>query len=380
MIRDIDFKPDEPVYSQITDYIRTQVALGKFKPDERLPAIRVFADKLGIDPGTVARAYRELEQEGTIISRRGSGSFISARGSEKHLTEQRRQRLSLVIEKSILESLGLGFSPEDIETAFTLSLAAWQARRKPSAKTKPATSQKRIKTIRFQGSHDLSVELLAHHFDMLYPNLHFNTTFVGSMEGLIALERGEADIAGAHLLDEETGEFNIPIIQRLMPNETVVLMNLVQRIQGLMVAPGNPKRILGIKDITRKELTFMNRQKGSGTRILLDTQLRSLKIKSSKIKGYEHEETTHMAVAAIIARGEADVGLGVQSAASVAGLDFIPLFKERYDLVALKETFDSSPLSHVLEIVESENFRAMLNSITGCDTGETGKIKIVKPK
>jgi molybdate-binding protein/DNA-binding transcriptional regulator YhcF (GntR family) len=379
MQENIDFNPDVPVYQQIADHVRTQLALGKLKPDERLPAIRALAEKLTVDPGTVSRAYQELERDGIITSRRGSGSYISPFGGEKHLTEQRHQRLSLVIEKAILESLGLGFTPEEIETAFTLNMADWQARRTQTT-VKKTVAGKNIKVIRFHGSHDLSVELLAHHLHLLYPDLHFDTTFVGSLPGLIALERGEADIAGAHLLDEETGEFNIPIIRRLIPDETVVLVNLVKRIQGLMVASGNPKHILGIKDIARKDITFINRQKGSGTRLLLDSQLRMLKIKPSHIRGYERSETTHVGVAGLISKGEADAGMGVQSAASVTGLDFLPLFKEHYDLVALKDTFKSLPLDLVVETVKSEKFRKMLNSIPGCDTSETGTLKIVRPK
>ena len=230
------------------------------------------------------------------------------------------------------------------------------------------------------GSHDFAVELLVNHIGTLFPNLRFTTSFVGSMAGLVALECREANIAGAHLMDEETGEFNVPFVKRVLPNESVVLMNLVQRIQGLIVASDNPKHILGIEDLGRPDITFVNRQNGSGTRILLDSRLKRLGIAPADIKGYKREEKTHMAVASLIAEGRADVGLGTQSAASIAGLDFIPLVKERYDLIGLEEDFSRPPLDKLQEVVRSEAFRSMLRSIPGYDVSATGNVTMVNQK
>lgn len=165
-----------------------------------------------------------------------------------------------------------------------------------------------------------------------------------------------------------------------MPNETVVLVNLVQRVQGLMLAPKNPKHILGIEDLSRPDITFVNRQKGSGTRILFDSRLLRMGMAPAEIRGYEHEETTHMGVASLIAQGQADAGLGAQSAASVVGLDFIPLLKERYDLVALQQTFQQPPLRKLYEAISSDEFRNMLRSMPGYDVSETGKIITVSPR
>jgi molybdate-binding protein/DNA-binding transcriptional regulator YhcF (GntR family) len=372
-------QPDKSAYRQIADYVRTQVALGKLKPDERLPAIRELSRELKLDPGTVARAYRELEQEGTIVTRHGKGSFIAAAVKGKSVTEPRQRRLSVVVEKAILESLGLGFSVEDIETAFTLHLAGWRERRSPADSTKRHLPAIPRRTIRFAGSHDLAVELLAVHLGTLNPGVHLTTSFVGSLAGLMALERNEADIAGAHLFDEETAEYNVSYVKKLMPNETVILLNLVQRIQGLMVKSGNPKHILSIRDLTRPDITFVNRQKGSGTRILLDAQLRHQGISQAKVKGYNREEITHSAVAGAVARDTADVGLGAQSSASAVGLDFIPLVKERYDLIMLKDIMESAPFNLIPEVVRSEAFLAMLGSMPGYDISETGRIITVHP-
>lgn len=377
---DINFNSDKPVYLQIVNQVVKLIALGEMPPGSRLPAIRGLAQSLNLDPGTVARAYLELEREGIITSHRGGGSFVSSGAGEKHLTEPYEKRLAAVVERAILEALGLGFSAEEISTAFTLHLAYLREQRSQSNEHKVTKPDTQNREIRFLGSHDLAIELLASHMNTLYPDVHFATTFVGSLAGLVALECGEADIAGAHLLDDKSGEFNIPFIRRLMSNETVVVINLVQRVQGMMLAPKNPKHILGIQDLTRPEVTFVNRQKGSGTRILLDSRLLSLGMLTTEIKGYEHEETTHMAVASLIAQGRADVGLGAQSAANVVGLDFIPLLKERYDLITLQEKFERPPLSHLQGVIRSDSFRNMLRSMPGYDVSETGKTTIVSPK
>ena len=377
---DIGFNSSEALYLQIADHFRRQIAFDRLRPGDRMPTIRDLAEKLGLDPGTVARAYRELEREGVITSRRGSGSFVSGSASQQHLAEQQRKHLGVLLEKTILEALGLGFTTEDIEAAFAPRLAEWRKRRIQSSPKPEAIAPPQANEIRFFGSHDLVVDLLARHMGILYQDTRFATSFVGSLAGLMALENRDADIAGSHLIDNDSGEFNIPFIKRLMPNETVVLMNLVQRIQGLMVAPGNPKHITGIGDLKRPDVTFVNRQKGSGTRMLLDSQLLKLGIQPSEISGYEREENTHIAVATIVAQGQADVGLGAQSAADVAGLDFMPLVKERYDLVSRQETFEQPSLQRIRGVLCNESFRRMISSMPGYDLSETGSIITVKPK
>ncbi|MDP2743651.1 MAG: substrate-binding domain-containing protein [Dehalococcoidia bacterium] len=377
---DINFHPDEALYLQIADHFRRQIALGRLLPGHRLPAIRELAQRLGLDPGTAARAYQELERQGIITSRRGGGSFVAAGASEKHLPEQQRKRLGTLLEKPIMEALGLGFTTEDIETAFTMRLAEWRERRiQSSAKTKTKTPRLPDE-VRFSGSHDIAVELLASHLSSLHPDIRLTTSFVGSLAGLMALEYRDADIAGAHLMDTESGEFNVPFIRKLMPSETVVLVNLMQRVQGLMLAPGNPKHIAGIHDLKRPGITFVNRQKGSGTRMLLDSRLLSLGIAPAKITGYKREESTHIGVATLIAGGQADAGLGAESAAGATGLDFIPLLKERYDLVALQETFGQPTMQRLLEVVRSQSFRKMLDSIGGYDLSDTGTTTVISPK
>ncbi len=376
---DIRFHSSEALYLQIADHFRRQVAFGRLRPGDRMPAIRELAERLGLDPGTVARAYQELERAGVITSRRGGGSFVAGSVDHLHLTEQQQKHLAALLEKTILEALGLGFTTEDIEAAFVPRLAEWRERRNQTMPKPETLAPRQGNEIRFFGSHDLVVELLARHMGILYQDVRIATSFVGSLAGLMALEYRDADIAGAHLIDNESGEFNIPFIKRLMPNETVVLMNLVQRVQGLMVAPGNPKRITGIGDLNRPDITFVNRQKGSGTRMLLDSHLLRLGIQPSEISGYEREESTHIAVATVVAQGQADVALGAQSAADVAGLDFLPLVKERYDLICLHETFERPSVQRIREVLCNEGFRRMISSMPGYDLSETGNITTVKP-
>ncbi|MDD5190177.1 MAG: substrate-binding domain-containing protein [Dehalococcoidales bacterium] len=378
MKTDFVFSGERATYLQLVDFFRECIAKGELKPDDRLPAIRALAATLHIDPGTVARAYLELTKEGIIVARQGSGNYVAPVIEDTAVLKQRRQKLGAILEKAIIQSLGSGFSVEDLETATTIQLAEWRERRAPVKRKKPDHAGKDVKTIRFSGSHDLAIELLAKHHSTLQTTANMDTNFVGSLAGLLALERGDADIAGAHLADEETGEFNIPFIRKMMPNETVVVINLLQRVQGLIVAPGNPKNIHGVQDLMRRNIVFVNRQKGSGTRILLDTQLRQAKIPCDEVKGYDREETTHMAVAGLIARQKADVGMGAQSAADAFNLTFLPLFKERYDLIALQKTLDREPFSVITEIVKSADFIDMLNSIPGYDTADTGKIKIIE--
>ncbi len=363
-------------YRRITDYVRSQFALGKLKPGDRLPPIRSLAGELRLNPGTVARAYQLLERDGVIITGRGKGSFIAETATRQSMTPAQQQKLDGTLERAIVESLALGFSVADIEQSFLTHIAGWREQTEAPSKgrARPAAG-----VLRFEGSHDLAVELLARHARTLQPDVRIDLRFSGSLSGLLALERGEADIAGSHLLDEETGDYNVSHVRKLMPNESVLLVTLMQRIQGLMVSHGNPKHIIDFADLARPDVVYVNRQKGSGTRNLLDGRLRSHGVSQDTVKGYTRELNTHIAVAAAIARGTADVGLGAQSAASAAGLDFIPVAKERYDLVLLQESALKPPLNLIPDIVAGEEYRKMLTSLPGYDTSATGRTILIRP-
>ncbi|MEK6679684.1 MAG: substrate-binding domain-containing protein, partial [Nitrospirota bacterium] len=188
------------------------------------------------------------------------------------------------------------------------------------------------------------------------------------------LRRGEAHIAGTHLLDEETGEYNIAFLKRLLPERKIILINLVYREQGLLIPKGNPKGIKGFKDLTRKDITFINRQNGSGTRLLLDKHLKDLNIDSHDINGYNHEEYTHMGVAAAVKSGTADAGLAILSAARALDLDFIPVAKERYDIAIPKEFYNLPMIQNLLSIIRNdEEFKKAVAALGGYDISDIGK-------
>jgi len=189
------------------------------------------------------------------------------------------------------------------------------------------------RTIVIVGSHDNSLDVLADQLKAGHSELTLSSSHVGSMGGLMAIKRGVCHLAGTHLLDTEDGSYNISYLKKYLPDTAVKLIHLVQRDQGLIVKPGNPKKIHGIEDLGRKDVSFINRQVGSGTRILLDYKLNQLGIKAHAINGYQNEEFTHMAVAVSVLSGSEDAGLGIYAAAKALGLDFIPVVTEQYDLV-----------------------------------------------
>ncbi|MBI4709846.1 MAG: molybdopterin biosynthesis protein [Nitrospirae bacterium] len=226
------------------------------------------------------------------------------------------------------------------------------------------------------GSHDNTLDILANFLKKKYPRYAISSAHVGSMGGLTALKRGEAHFAGTHLLDEETGEYNIPFIKRMFNNpDEIMLVNLVYREQGFFVLRGNPKNIKGFEDLTREDVTFINRQAGAGTRLLTDKYLKELHIDAKKIKGYEREEYTHMAVASAVLTGVADTGLGIVAASRALGLDFIPVAKERYDLAVPKKFYGTEMLDRLFEIIRTDReFRDTVINLGGYDVSSMGKI------
>ena len=228
--------------------------------------------------------------------------------------------------------------------------------------------------IRFIGSHDPVVELLFEFLKHARIPIDSSISFKGSMDGLIALYRREADVSGVHLWDNASKDYNIPYVQHVIPEESVCIINLVQREQGFIVAPNNPLHLQSWEDITRDGVRFINRQKGSGTRLRLDGYLQAERISPERIQGYKNEETTHSGVACLVANGQADVGVGVKAAAQRLGLDFIPLFQERYDLVCLGHTAKTPAWQQLVEVLRSPGFIQAINQQNGYDTSLTGKI------
>lgn len=224
------------------------------------------------------------------------------------------------------------------------------------------------------GSHDPALDLLGEELREISPGLKLSSSHVGSMGGITAVWKGLAHLAGVHLLDTATGEYNIPFIKRLLGDEPLVLVNLAYRIQGWMVPPGNPCKIQTVTDLLQKDLRFINRQRGAGTRMLLDFLLAKGGIKGDQIYGYQREEYSHLNVAAAIAAGTADVGLGIYSAAQSFGLDFIPVGEERYDLLMLKDFYDSSLGKAVIQAITSRQFQEKVETLGGYSLRHTGRV------
>lgn len=371
----IDQHSNTPLYKQIGEQVRELIASDKLKQGDRLPAVRQLAHSLNINQNTIVKAYLELEQEQVIVCRRGVGSTVAVKSTDPSIVALRHKRLSDILNNDILHFLSMGYSPEDVEATFHLHISRWREERLDSTKAH-ATKRKRStgprNTIFIAGSHDLALDLLVSLFRERSPSIEIEVAHAGSLGGLIALQEERAHLAGIHLLDEETGEYNYPYIKRILPGRELAVVHLAYRIQGLMFGAENPKQIKGFDDLRRKDINFINRQKGSGTRVLLDLKLRQMGILPNEIKGYGAECDTHLSVALAIAHGKADIGLGIEAAASSCGLGFLPLFRERYDLVMLKKDYQSQLFAPFLEIVTNDEFRKVVNQVGGYDTSQTG--------
>jgi putative molybdopterin biosynthesis protein len=222
------------------------------------------------------------------------------------------------------------------------------------------------------GSHDVILDLLAQYLSERDRRLI--SINVGSLGGLRALQRGEAHLAGSHLLDPESGQYNVRYIKEYLPGVPVRLVALVGRQQGLMVQRGNPKTLAGLRDLARPDVRFVNRQRGAGTRVLLDFEIGRLGVSPQQIAGYQQEEYTHLAVAAAVASGRADCGLGIPAAAQALELDFVPLFQERYDLVIPLEFAGGPLLAPLLEILADPDFRREVAALPGYDVSIMGRV------
>lgn len=229
-------------------------------------------------------------------------------------------------------------------------------------------------TIVVVGSHDNTLDFLADQIRSGHSSLTLSSSHVGSMGGLMAVKKGVCHLAGSHLLETMDGSYNISYIKKYLPGIGVKLVNLVLRDQGLIISPGNPKSIKGVEDLGRDDITFINRQAGSGTRILLDYRLKQLDIDPGAISGYENEEFTHMSVAVAVLSGSVDVSLGIYAAAKALNLDFIPVVTEQYDLVIPEEHFETENIQILLETINTGTFKKRVEALGGYSTEKTGMI------
>ena len=233
------------------------------------------------------------------------------------------------------------------------------------------TPEEIARTVVAVGSHDPMLDLLGQYLAVRFPGYRLASANVGSLGGLVAQKRGEAHLSGTHLLDPDTGTYNVPYIHRVLGDLPVRVVTFVHREQGLIVAAGNPLGIRSLDDLPR--CRYVNRQRGAGTRVLLDYELAQRGIAPEQIDGYEREEYTHLAVAAAVASGSADCGLGIRNAAMALGLDFIPVTQERYDLVIPAAFWDAPMIQHVRALLADEEFRAAVAAQPGYDVRAMGQ-------
>jgi molybdate-binding protein len=300
------------IYRPLADELAQAIRVGRWRPGERLPTVRALASERGLDPSTVNRAYQQLVAEGLVEARGRQGTLVRAQAG-----------------------------PAD-------ALAAM-----PGA------------SLRCAGSHDFALGLLARH---LRPHdLRLELALTGSSAGLRALAAGQAQLAGTHLLDDDGIGYNRDAVDRLVPGRALRLLTLFEREQGLLVARGNPLGLRNISDLAQPGVHLVNRQAGSGTRVLLDRLLSAAGIPGDAISGYAREVTTHLEVAAAVAGGSADVGLGIGAAARALDLGFIPLIRERYELVLPDESLAAPWFGPLIETIASPAFRAETEALGGYD-------------
>lgn len=227
------------------------------------------------------------------------------------------------------------------------------------------------------GSHDLTLDLISQFLSAKGQGQRLSSANVGSLSGLIALRRGEAHLAGSHLLDPDSGDYNDSYVEKYLPGQNMVLLTLVERAQGWIVPKGNPKGLQGWDDIVSPDIRIMNRQRGAGTRVLLDFELKNRGFDTRNVQGYEEEAYTHLAVAAAVSSGVADTGLGIAGAAQALQLDFIPLASEQFDLIMTRDVYESDLLRPLIELMFDRDFQAAVEAMPGYNTRRMGETRAI---
>ncbi|MBS4189609.1 excisionase family DNA-binding protein [Bacillus sp. FJAT-49705] len=221
---------------------------------------------------------------------------------------------------------------------------------------------------------DIALDLLAKQLEKETENIRPLRLYTGSLNSLISMYNNQCDLVSLHLFDGDTGTYNIPYVKKILTGFPFIVINFLSRWAGLYVQKGNPKNITGWKDLNREDVSIINREKGSGARVLLDEQLRIQGMRYNEVNGYHIEETSHLSVAAAIGGDRADIGVGIEKASKIVGVDFIPLIKERYDLILLKNEANEDVIRKIKEILSSEEIRKELSLMGDYDLSETGKV------
>jgi DNA-binding transcriptional regulator YhcF (GntR family) len=286
-----------PIYLRIVRVVRQQIATGQLAPGAPLPTVRDLARQLSVNQNTVARSYALLHDEGLLEGRGSLGTRVAAGLRANELQAARDAELRFLATRFISDALGRGFTLPEAEASFVGQRARWQEQQGGGA-NRPRAANDPILGL---GSNDLCLELLIAQFQQMHPGRQIAFASVGSLAGLLALASGEVHFAAAHLYDPAADDYNAPFLAAISPPRTFALVTLAHRTQGLLVASGNPMGIDIIQDLARPGVRAVNRQRGSGTRALMDQMLRQARIPTSALLGYDREEKTHAGVAAAVA-------------------------------------------------------------------------------
>ena len=361
----LDLAAAKPIYLQLVDGIADLIARGAVHPGDALPSVRELALEVSVNQNTVQRAYGLLRDKGLIDGRAGQGTRVSLAVQLGKLHDVRDAELRLMVARLIAETVARGYTLAEVEAAFTVQRANWQ--------TKKIARTSLVRQWIGLGSHDLCLEVVLAHCQQANPGLGFEFAAVGSMAGLIALGRGDAHFATAHLWDPDTDDYNLPFIRQLMPGNHMVLLTLAHRIQGFMLAHGNPRKIFAIGDLSKRGVRFINRPIGTGTRVMFDHLLDQAGLQPRHVVGYAVEADTVPDVAQAITQHDADVGMGTAAAARASGLDFVPLRNERYEIILPRA---SELLVPVLDVIQSQSFKEAARALGGYDLTHSGTVRL----
>ncbi len=358
------------LYKKIADNIRNRIISGDLKPGDRLPSVRSMTKEWHCTVGTVQHAYHLLAEMGLTISQSGRGTHIAnSQLLEKDLPK-RRANLVRRSEDFISEAMAAGYTISEIEQA--LQVASDHLRIVNQINTLQYAND-----IICTGSHDLALAWIAAHFGEIVNGHSMSTIFTGSLGGLIALAEGKAHVAGSHLWDKDTDTFNVAFVERFFPGKQMALITLAYRQIGLILPGGNPLQVTRIADLVNNGVVFINRQPGSGTRVWFDDYLRDNNINPELINGYTHTSCTHSDIGRAIADGSANAGIGLQATALQFGLDFIPLRRERFDLVTYQEYLNRPAFNTLIAWLKTPIARQLIESLGGYDTRQSGEVIII---
>lgn len=367
---------DRFLYQRLAESIRRDILDGKLHPGDQLPSIRQMTAEWDCTPGTVQRAYQALTLQGLASTLAGKGTFVSHEVNQRRMQAEAPLRQASMVHRAetfLLESLASGYNLEEIQRSLNLAMDRWRSLQQTSAAPAPPTD-----TIRFSGSHDMAVAWLANNLPQILPGIRLEAHYSGSLGGLMALAEGTADLAGCHLWDAETHTYNDAFLRKLFPGKDLLAIHLADRNLGWILQLGNPYHVQTVEDLVQPGLRFVNRQSGSGTRVWLDAALQSAGIPAEQVSGYNHAKATHSEFARAIAEDQADVGLGLESAAADFGLEFILLIQEQYDLVAFAQVGESLPISTLINWLHTPDARALVASLPGYDATHTGEMRELK--